>query len=122
MSRIPFTDLPRLGGPLLLRGFAPNRFRDRVALAGTLEYRYPIWRLMSGFLFVDVGRVLPGSAELAPSALIHYRPHFGGGGGLEVLQGNNFRLRAQAATSGEGLFFQFAFEPAYRVQTPSYRI
>jgi hypothetical protein len=122
MSRIPFTDLPRLGGPLLLRGFAPNRFRDRVALAGTVEYRYPIWRLMSGFLFVDVGRVLPGGAELAPSALIHYRPHFGGGGGLEVLQGNNFRLRAQAATSGEGLFFQFAFEPAYRVQTPSYRI
>jgi hypothetical protein len=121
-ARIPFTDLPRLGGPLLLRGFAPNRFRDRVVLSATAEYRYPIWRQMSGFLFADVGRVLPGAADLAPGRLVHERPHVGGGGGLEILQGNDFRLRGQAATSGEGLFFQLAFEPAYRVQTPAYRI
>jgi hypothetical protein len=116
-ARIPFTDLPRLGGPLLLRGFAPSRFRDKVAVSGTLEYRYPIWRQMSGFLFVDAGRVLP-----ALSAIFAARPRTGGGGGLEILQGNDFRLRAQAATSSEGLFFQLAFEPAYRVQTPAYRI
>jgi hypothetical protein len=113
-SRIPFTDLPRLGGPSQLRGFAPGRFRDRIAVAGTLEYRYPIWRQMSGFLFVDGGRVMR-AAELAA-------PRLGGGGGLEILQGDAFRLRAQAATSSEGLFFQLAFEPAYRVQTPGYRI
>jgi hypothetical protein len=112
--RIPFTDLPRLGGPSLLRGFAPGRFRDRIAVAGSLEYRYPIWRQMSGFLFVDAGRV--------SRALTAATPRFGGGGGVEIVQGDAFRLRAQAATSREGLFFQLAFEPAYRLTTPGYRI
>jgi hypothetical protein len=113
-AQIPFTDLPRLGGPSLLRGFAPGRFRDRIAIAGTLEYRYPIWRQMSGFLFVDAGRVVRRPELVAP--------RLGGGGGLEIQQGDTFRFRAQAATSSEGLFFQLAFEPAYRVQNPGYRI
>jgi hypothetical protein len=116
-DRIPFTDLPRLGGPSLLRGFAPGRFRDRLAASATAEYRYPIWRQMNGFLFLDAGRVMPGLPDL-----LRATPHFGGGAGLEIVQESLFRLRAQAATSGEGLFFQLSFEPAYRVQTPAYRI
>ncbi len=56
-DRIPFTDLPRIGGRDLLRGYPRDRFRDRIAAVGTLEYRYPIHHYVSGHLFVDTGKV-----------------------------------------------------------------
>jgi hypothetical protein len=121
-DRIPFTDLPRLGGTSVLRGYSHGRFRDRVAVAGTAEYHWPIWPMLGGFLFFDAGRVLEDASDLAPGPLTRHRPMMGGGGGLELLEGNRFRLRGQAAVSSEGVFFQFAFEPAYRVLNPGYRI
>jgi hypothetical protein len=117
-DRIPFTDLPRLGGPSFLRGYARDRFRDRVAVLGTVEYRYPIWRQLSGFLFVDAGKVVPDWAALSRSA----RPRVGGGGGLELYSDESFKLRTQLAGSEEGLFFQLAVEAVYRQSTPPYRI
>lgn len=54
---IPFTDLVRLGGPMRLRGYELDRFRDNLAAVGTLEYRYPVHELVSGELFLDAGRV-----------------------------------------------------------------
>lgn len=121
-DQIPFTDLPRLGGTTLLRGYDRERFRDRVALLGSVEYRYPIWRQLGGFLFVDGGRVLPGLADLGSAATApqHLRPGFGGG--LEVLQGERFRMRGQVAGSSEGFFFQLSLDPVYRLPTHNYRI
>lgn len=54
---IPFTDLPRLGGPTRLRGYRLDRFRDEKAALATVEYQYPIHKNISGALFVDAGRV-----------------------------------------------------------------
>jgi outer membrane translocation and assembly module TamA len=113
---IPFTDLPRLGGPQFLRGYARDRFRDRVAVLGSIEYRYPIWRELSGFLFVDAGRVAPGIDALSG----HFRP--GAGGGLELYSNEAFRMRTQLAGSSDGLFFHLAVEAVYRQSTPPYRI
>ena len=95
---VPFTDLPRLGGPQQLRGYTRDRFRDRLAVLGTVEYRYPIWNELAGFLFVDAGRVLRGrrcaghAGAIAAAGL-----RVGGGGGLEMHQGNRFRMRGQLA-------------------------
>jgi Omp85 superfamily domain len=121
-DRIPFTDLPRLGGPALMRGYARDRFRDRVAMLASIEYRYPIWRQLGGYLFIDGGRVVPGLSDAGRAVLAprHIRP--GGGGGLEMLQAEMFRMRAQVAGSPEGLFFQLAFEPINRLPTHNYRI
>jgi hypothetical protein len=121
-DRIPFTDLPRLGGPTLLRGYARDRFRDRVAMLASIEYRYPIWRQLGGYVFVDGGRVASGLSDAGRAVMSprHIRP--GGGGGLEVLQAEMFRMRAQVAGSAEGFFFQLAFEPIYRLPTHNYRI
>jgi hypothetical protein len=115
---IPFTDLPRLGGPQFLRGYARDRFRDRVAVLGSVEYRYPIWRQLSGFLFVDAGKVSPGWADLSRAA----RPRLGYGGGLELYSSESFRMRTQLAGSEEGLYFQLAVDAVYRQSTPPYRI
>jgi hypothetical protein len=119
---VPFTDLPRLGGPQQLRGFTRDRFRDRLAVLGTAEYRYPIWQELGAFLFVDAGRVLSGADQLDRLARAPERLRVGGGGGLEKHGGNRFRMRGQIAGSADGLFFELSFQPAYRVTSPSYRI
>ena len=121
-ERIPFTDLPRLGGPTLLRGYARDRFRDRVAVLASLEYRYPIWSRLSGFLFADAGRVLPDLKEAGRTALSPQLLRPSGGAGLEVIQVDNVLMRAQVAGSPEGVFLQFALGPVYRLPTHNYRI
>ena len=57
LDRIPFIDLPALGGPYVLRGYDRDRFRDRYAGLITAEYGYPIKYLATGFVFVEAGRV-----------------------------------------------------------------
>jgi hypothetical protein len=121
-AAIPFTDLPRLGGPTLLRGYIRDRFRDRVSMLASVEYRYPIWRQMAGFLFVDAGRVLP---ELSDAGRALWQPRqlrASVGGGLEFLNSDRFAIRGQVAGSSEGVFFQLALEPVYRMPTHNYRI
>jgi outer membrane translocation and assembly module TamA len=119
---IPFMDLPRLGGPANLRGYDRDRFRDRVAVLGSIEYRYPIWRQVAGFLFVDAGRVLPALTTVRQAFTSPQDLRPGAGGGLEILQGDRFRLRGQVAGSPEGLFLQFTLDPVYRLATHNYRI
>jgi outer membrane protein assembly factor BamA len=56
-ERIPFDELPRLGGPQRLRGYRLDQFRDEKAATATIEYLYPIHDNIAGALFVDAGRV-----------------------------------------------------------------
>jgi outer membrane protein assembly factor BamA len=119
---VPFTDLPRLGGPHQLRGYTRDRFRDRLAVLGAAEYRYPIWNELVGFLFADAGRVLAGADQVGNLVSAPERLRAGGGGGLEMHFGNRFRMRGQIAGSPDGAFFQMSFEPAYRVTSSFYRI
>jgi hypothetical protein len=66
---VPFVELPALGGPLFLRGFAPDRFRDRLAAAGTLGYRWDLARWIEAQAFVDAGRVYGSLDTLTLSGL-----------------------------------------------------
>jgi hypothetical protein len=60
---IPFFDMPYVGSWSTLRGFETLRFRDKSALALTLEYRRRIWRAIDGGLFVDTGQVAPAIGD-----------------------------------------------------------
>jgi outer membrane protein assembly factor BamA len=64
-GRIPFFDMPDLGSADTLRGFENFRFRDKNALALTLEYRYRIWPKIDWGLFIDEGQVAPSLGDLA---------------------------------------------------------
>jgi outer membrane protein assembly factor BamA len=55
--RVPFYLEPTLGGSSLLRGFAPDRFRDRHLLALQAEYAYDIWPFLNAVLFYESGAV-----------------------------------------------------------------
>jgi hypothetical protein len=62
---VPFFDMPALGSDDTLRGFQNLRFRDKSALAATLEYRYRIWPALDWGLFIDEGQVAPQLGDLA---------------------------------------------------------
>jgi outer membrane protein assembly factor BamA len=100
-GEIPFTELPRLGGSTMLRGYSSGQFRDRLATVGTLEYRYPIHANVSGELFVEAGKVAHTYDELAGSGLGDDW-HVGYGGGLLVHTTSSLKLRADVAY-GDGL-------------------
>jgi hypothetical protein len=106
--RIPFSELPRLGGPLRLRGYRINRFRDRKLVLGTLEYRYPIHDVIGGHLFVDVGRVARTYGELVERRAAPWRIGFGGGFSFRTLRRLSMRIDL---SYGEDFLVSFSFDP-----------
>ena len=116
-DEVPFYDLPRLGGSVLLRGYDVDRFRDRIAAIASGEYQFDLSnRYMAGFLFVDIGRVYPDldAVELEDLRL-------GYGGGLQFQSTNSFQGRLTLATSIDGGFFAFLsfdtiYNPKARIQ------
>lgn len=109
LDHVPFTDLPRLGGPIFLRGYERDRFRDRVAAVGTAEYRYYINKYLAGYVFADVGRVYRGLDELGIDGL-----RMGYGGGLQAHSATHLRGRFDISSSIDGgLFFNLGFDPVF---------
>ncbi len=53
---IPFYLRSALGGEEALRGYRTGRFVDNDLLVASLEYRYPIWTALDGFVFYEQGR------------------------------------------------------------------
>lgn len=52
---VPFTELPDLGGRGRMTAFQPGWITGQSVIAATLEYRYPIWVRIDGFLNVSTG-------------------------------------------------------------------
>jgi hypothetical protein len=108
-DQIPFADLPELGGASVLRGYPLDRFRDRVAAAGSIEYRWDLSRLFDAGLFVDAGRVYPSLADLS---LDHLR--MGYGVALEMHSERGFLLEGSVASSLEGgLYLNLSLSPVF---------
>ena len=106
---VPFTDLPSLGGPLYLRGYDLDRFRDRVASFATLQYTWDLTSYMNANVFVDAGRVFPSLTQLATD---HMR--VGYGFGLVIQHGGDFISELSIASSVDGgMFLNLAFNPIY---------
>jgi outer membrane protein assembly factor BamA len=76
-ARIPFTDLPRLGGVDRLRGYREAQFRDARSSLASLEYQYPIHQSVRGQVFVDAGYVAEHYSDMVK--LNHWKVGYGGG-------------------------------------------
>ena len=63
-GRVPFFDMPILGTASTLRGYENFRFRDKSALALTVEYRYRIWPRLDWGIFMDQGQVAPHLGDM----------------------------------------------------------
>jgi outer membrane protein assembly factor BamA len=63
-SQIAFREMGRLGSPMIMRGYFNGRFKDRHMGEVQAEYRFPVWKILSGAAFVSTGRVAPTPGEL----------------------------------------------------------
>jgi outer membrane protein assembly factor BamA len=108
LDAVPFFDLPSLGGSQLLRGYERGRFRGKLALLSTLEYRYPVQEGMAAYLFADAGRVYASWQELSPQPLRDVRLGFGGGLQIYSRLGATFLLQLASSIDG-GLFVDLFF-------------
>jgi outer membrane protein assembly factor BamA len=110
---VPFIDLPRLGGPVLLRGYDRDRFRDRYSGLATIEYDWPAAYDVNGFLFADAGRVFRDPDDFGVDDL-----RVGYGAGIQLHTITGFLARGQIASSVDGgLFFQLSLDPTFEGRT-----
>ena len=116
VGEIPFVDLAQPAGSIILRGYRRGRFRDRMSLLNSLEYRFPINRQISGFLFLDAGTVARTPGELDIGNL-----HYGTGIGLHVHTADRLLIRLQAAGGEDGLVFNASFKSSDRVRKTTKR-
>jgi outer membrane protein assembly factor BamA len=56
-GEVPFQQLSRLGGSLLMRGYYEGRYRDHDLIVVQSEYRMPLWRRFGGVVFAGLGDV-----------------------------------------------------------------
>lgn len=106
-DRIPFSSLPRLGGPTRLRGYRLDRFRDEKTALATVEYQYPIHEILSGALFVDAGRVANNYERL--TELGNWR--VGVGAGLRVRTKDHSLFALDLAYGKDGVLVFFTTTP-----------
>ncbi|MDB4958959.1 MAG: hypothetical protein JWO36_6528 [Myxococcales bacterium] len=108
---VPFNELPRLGGTIYLRGYQVDRFRDRVAAVGSVEYLWDLSRYLASSVFVDVGRVYPSFEDLSAHGL---RVGFGVSFQLHTI--TSFLGSLSIATSKDGgVFVNVLFDPVYLI-------
>ncbi len=93
-ARIPFVDLPTLGGGLLLRGYPRERFRDRITTLSTVEYQFPVLYRAGAYVFVDAGRVFHDFGEIREGPF-----RVGYGGGFVAFKQSSFLMAIQVASS-----------------------
>jgi hypothetical protein len=106
-DEVPFTELPMLGGGYVFRGYQLDRFRDRIAAMGSLEYQWGLSRNLYASLFVDAGRVYEGLDELSFNDL-----RCGYGVSLEGQTDASFLARVSIASSIDGgAFVNFYLDP-----------
>lgn len=115
-DEVPFTELPMLGGPMYLRGYDLDRFRDRVAAVGSLAYQWDLAQRFWANVFVDAGRVYPSLSELSLDDL-----RMGYGLGIGLHTGASFLAEATIASSIDGglhlnLSFNRVFDISERVR------
>lgn len=109
---VAFSELPELGGATLLRGYDPNRFRDRIAAVGTLEYQWDLSRQLTANIFTDAGRVYPSFDDLTFDNM-----RVGFGVGLTLHSAHDYYMRAHIASSIDGsVFVHFAFDPVFNTR------
>ncbi|MGM0508578.1 MAG: BamA/TamA family outer membrane protein, partial [Fusobacteriota bacterium] len=60
-GEIPFQKYSQLGDDSLMRGFAGSKYIDENKFAVQMEYRYPIYKRLSGIIFSSVGEVFSGN-------------------------------------------------------------
>ncbi len=96
---VPLRELPRLGGPNMMRGYFMGRYRDKQLWATQVEYRKPLGKLLVAAAFTSVGGVAP---ELRSMKISDLRYTYGAGLRIMVNKAKHLYARFDFAMSTEG--------------------
>jgi hypothetical protein len=108
LDEVPLTELPSLGGATFLRGYPSDRFRDRVAVLGSIAYQWDLAMYADASLFVDAGRVFPSIRDLSLD-----QPRVGYGLAIAVHSESSFLFEGSLASSIDGgVFLNLTFNRA----------
>jgi hypothetical protein len=111
LAEVPFSELPQLGGLDDLRGYPTDRFRDRVAAFGSIDYAWDLSSWLSARVFVDAGRVF---GSLNDVEIDHAR--VGYGIALEGHTSDSFGVVGALSSSIDGgLLLNLSFNPMFRL-------
>jgi len=106
---VPFYLMPTIGGSRELRGFEPDRFRDRNMLALSAEYRWEVFAALDMALFYDAGSVAPRREGLRISDM---KESYGIGFRFSTRRRLFVRFDI-AGGGGEGTRYYLKFGPSY---------
>jgi len=122
-GRVPFWELPDLGGSDSLRGFFPHRFVGKKRLLVNLELRglltefdfYSLWHVkLDGVVFGETGRVFIDRSDVANEfhaarpdihLVSHLQYSYGGGLRIELSEALVARLDLGFSDEEKGLFY-----------------
>lgn len=107
-ARVPFYQLPYLGGAHTLRGYDTFRFRDLHALVYNVEYRWQVWLMADLVLFADAGKTFD---EATAWGLTNLQTSVGGG--LRIATGRSTLVRLEVARSPEDVRFIVRFSSSF---------
>ncbi len=108
---VPFHDLPRLGGPSIMRGYVQGRFRDQQLWSAQTEYRRDLGRFLVAAAFLSAGGVAPTIKDFSAATT-----RYGGGAGLRILINRKMNLYTRldfAVTSDRTTGFYFRIFDAF---------
>ena len=101
---VPYYYLPDFGGGILGRGYYTSRFIDRTGIFGQAEYRFPIWKIISGTAFYDLGQVQKNAKDFIINSFHH---NFGFGPRFSFGSNENSILGMDFGFSNEGMMVFF---------------
>ncbi len=107
-ARVPFYQLPYLGGAHTLRGYDTFRFRDLHALVYNAEYRWQIWHMADLVLFADAGKTFGRATDWGLTDL-----NTSVGGGLRIVTDRSTLVRLEVARSPEDVRFIVRFNSSF---------
>ena len=107
-ARVPFYQLPYLGGDHTLRGFDTFQFRDLHALLYNVEYRWQIWLMADLLFFADAGKTFDDAATWGLTDL-----DTSVGGGLRITTNRSTLVRLEVARSPEDVRFIISFNSSF---------
>ncbi|MCW8335265.1 BamA/TamA family outer membrane protein, partial [Vibrio paucivorans] len=106
---VPYFDMPEIGGPFSMRGLYQGRYRDKLAIEATTEYRYT-FRNSSNLLsphgmtvWAGIGSVAQDFNQLTDAPVYSY----GVGYRYELQPRMNLRLDLGMSQHGMGFYFNF---------------
>jgi outer membrane protein assembly factor BamA len=100
--------LNQLGGLPRLRGYRTERFIDNDVAVVSLEYRWPVWKVIDAFLFWDEGRVYNDLTNEA--VFVNWKYSFGGGFRVRGRDQVSFMILLGASREGVQFYFEAGAE------------